>query len=578
MIDILKYFDEPVSQRQKQYETIRAVVKDRLSIKAAAERFGYKVSTVNSILRDVRNGKLKLFPDVNKGPRQRRTSIEIQEKILSYRKKKFSSPQIHKQLSGAGISVSVKTIERILSDAGFSKLKRRTFKELGITSKNKIIPERSAQIDFAKLKPFNIDCPAAGVFFFLPYIIESGIIDIAENCNLPESSDIGSIQASLSMLLLKLIGNERLSQMDSYDKEPGLGIFAGLNILPKSTFMSTYSCRTSETMLLEFQEKLIKQFINSYPQLYDGQFINLDFHSIPHFGEESEMEKVWCGSRSKAMKGANTIFAQDSRNNTIIYTRADILRKEEAQEIKRFIAFWKQVKGNVDETVVFDCNFTKYKLLDEMAEEGIKFITLRKRSRKLISDTLNIPKELWTKVNIPIPKRKYSKVSVYQDNNIVLRNCKNRFRQIIIKDNGRLKPTYIITNDKDLSIPKILEVYAKRWHIENKIAEMVSFFNLNALSSPLMIRIHFDILWTMIADTLYHRFAQDLRRFENNKASTIFKKFINMPGRVVYDGEKFIIKIRKRSHTPILIGVEKLNKPFAVPWLNNTTVEIVWTP
>lgn len=578
MIDILKYFDEPVSQRQKQYETIRAVVKDRLSIKAAAERFGYKVSTVNSILRDVRNGKLKLFPDVNKGPRQRRTSIEIQEKILSYRKKKFSSPQIHKQLSEAGISVSVKTIERILSDAGFSKLKRRTFKELGITSKNKIIPERSAQIDFAKLKPFNIDCPAAGVFFFLPYIIESGIIDIAENCNLPESSDIGSIQACLSMLLLKLIGNERLSQMDSYDKEPGLGIFAGLNILPKSTFMSTYSCRTSETMLLEFQEKLIKQFINSYPQLYDGQFINLDFHSIPHFGEESEMEKVWCGSRSKAMKGANTIFAQDSRNNTIIYTRADILRKEEAQEIKRFIAFWKQVKGNVDETVVFDCNFTKYKLLDEMAEEGIKFITLRKRSRKLISDTLNIPKELWTKVNIPIPKRKYSKVSVYQDNNIVLRNCKNRFRQIIIKDNGRLKPTYIITNDKDLSIPKILEVYAKRWHIENKIAEMVSFFNLNALSSPLMIRIHFDILWTMIADTLYHRFAQDLRRFENNKASTIFKKFINMPGRVVYDGEKFIIKIRKRSHTPILIGVEKLNKPFAVPWLNNTTVEIVWTP
>ncbi len=578
MIDILKYFDEPVSQRQKQYETVRAIVKDGLSIKAAAGRFGYKVSTVNSILRDVRNGKLKLFPDVNKGPRQRRTSVEIQEEILNYRKKKFSSPQIHKQLSEAGISVSVKTIERILTDAGFSKLKRRTFKELGITSKNKIIPERSAQIDFTGLKPFNIDCPAAGVFFFLPYIIESDIIDIAKNCNLPESSDIGSIQACLSMLLLKLIGNERLSQMDSYDKEPGLGLFAGLNILPKSTFMSTYSCRTSEAMLLEFQEKLIKQFINSYPQLYDGQFINLDFHSIPHFGEESEMEKVWCGSRSKAMKGANTIFAQDSGSNTLIYTRADILRKEEAQEIKRFIAFWKQVKGNVDETLVFDCNFTKYKLLDEMAEEGIKFITLRKRSKKLISDTSNIPKELWTKVNIPIPKRKYSKVSVYQDNNIVLRNCKNRFRQIIIKDNGRLKPTYIITNDKDLSISKILEVYAKRWHIENKIAEMVSFFNLNALSSPLMIRIHFDILWTMIADTLYHRFAQDLRRFENNKASTIFKKFINMPGRVVYDGEKFIIKIRKRSHTPILMGVEKLNKPFAVPWLNNTTVEIVWTP
>ncbi len=49
--------------------------------------------------------------------------------------------------------------------------------------------------------------------------------------------------------------------------------------------------------------------------------------------------------------------------------------------------------------------------------------------------------------------------------------------------------------------------------LDHKIAEMVSFFNLNALSSPLMIRIHFDVLWTMIADTLYRRFAQDLRRF-----------------------------------------------------------------
>jgi len=121
-------------------------------------------------------------------------------------------------------------------------------------------------------------------------------------------------------------------------------------------------------------------------------------------------------------------------------------------------------------------------------------------------------------------------------------------------------------------------VYAKRWHIENKIAELVSFFNLNALSSPLMIRIHFDILWTMIADTLYHVFANDLRRFEKELAPTIFKKFINMPGKVVYDGNRFIIKIRKRGHTPILKSVDKLVKPFAVPWLKNRSIEILWTP
>ena len=85
-----------------------------------------------------------------------------------------------------------------------------------------------------------------------------------------------------------------------------------------------------------------------------------------------------------------------------------------------------------------------------------------------------------------------------------------------------------------------------------QLAELVAFFNLNALSSPIMIRIHFDILWSLIADTLYHRFATDLRRFEKNIAPTIFRKFIDMPGRVVHDGNTFKIKIRKRAHTSVL--------------------------
>ena len=90
-----------------------------------------------------------------------------------------------------------------------------------------------------------------------------------------------------------------------------------------------------------------------------------------------------------------------------------------------------------------------------------------------------------------------------------------------------------------------------------------------------MIRIHFDLLWTFIADTLYHILAQDLRRFENHDSKTIFRKFINIPGKVVYDGTKFQIKMRKRAHTPILKSVEKLNKPVRIPWLNNLETEIL---
>jgi len=330
-------------------------------------------------------------------------------------------------------------------------------------------------------------------------------------------------------------------------------------------------------MLLDFQEQLVTRFKKNCPQLYGGDFINLDFHSIPHYGDESEMEQIWCGTRGKTLKGANTIFAQDSHSNVILYTRADILRQEEAQEIKKFVGYWKKVNGDLNETLVFDCKFTKYKVLDELTAEGINFITLRKRSPQLIADTCNLAAEKWQKIHLPIPKRKHQHVSVYETE-VRLKDCQHRFRQIIIKDHGRKQPTFIITNNFNLLLSIIIEVYAKRWHVENKLAELVSFFNLNALSSPIMIRIHFDVLWTVIADTLYHRLAQDLRRFEKHLAPSIFKKFINMPGKVVYDGEKFYIKIRKRAYTPILKSVAKLTQSFAVPWLDNKLMEIVWTP
>jgi len=576
LIGMADYFKKPASPKQKQYEAIRATVIDGKPIEVAAKRYGYKAGTIYSLLRDVRAGEIELFPVVKKGPRQKRTNPDIQDKIIEYRKMRLSTPDIQDRLAEETIRISSRTVERILKDAGFGKLKRRTNKELGKTIKNKIIPERSEHLDFSELEPFNVDCPAVGSFFFIPYILESGIIDIMKECELPDSSDIGSTQASLSMLLLKLIGPKRLSHVGTYDREPGLGIFAGLNVLPKPTYMNTYSCRCSETQLMNLQSKIITRLKKKYPDFYCSDYINLDFHSIPHYGDKSEMEKVWCGARGKTMKGANTVFVQDSQSNTILYTRADILRNEEAEEVKKFVTYWKKINGEVDETLVFDCKFTAYRVLDELEDDKIKFITLRKRYAKLIKKTLDLPPKEWDKVYISIPKRKYKHVSVHESE-VTLKHCSNTFRQIAIKDHGRSTPTFIITNNNELSMKDILEVYAKRWRIENKLAEFVAFFNLNALSSPIMIRIHFDILWTLIADTLYHRFAHDLRRFETNIAPTIFRKFIDMPGRVIYDGNKFVIKIRKRAHTPVLKEVEKLQKPFRVPWLSGKTVEIVWT-
>jgi len=575
MAGLKNLFESPQTPAQRRYEAIRAVEIDNLSVADAAKKFGYTASALYSFIRDVKTKKLNLFPISIKTP-ERRTPIEVSKQIIKHRKKNLSATDIKELMDDEGYKMSVRTIERIIEDAGLPRLKRRTQAERGLTKKQQSIPQKAKILDFKRLEPFVTDCPVAGIFYFLPYIIDSGIMDIVNKCKLPTSLAIESTQANLSMLLLKLIGNERLSNINNYNHEPGLGLFAGLTVLPKESYMTSYSCRTSEDMLLDFQKELLEKFTGIYSDFYKSDFINLDFHSIPHYGTESQMEKVWCGAKHQVLKGANTVFAQDSESNSILYTRADILRKDETKEVQNFVAHWKKIKGDVKETLVFDCKFTNYQILDDLNSENINFITLRKRNKKLIKDTMQIDDKQWTSLYIPIPKRKNKRCRTYESQTIIKKDCAP-VRQIIIKDHGRSEPTFIITNNNELKIKDILMIYAKRWRIENKIGEMVSFFNLNALSSSLMIRIHFDIIWTMIADTLYHRFAQDLPRFEHEKAGTLFKRFINMPGKISFDGSQFIIKIRKRAHTPILMKQKRMTEGVRVPWLDNKIVRIQWT-
>ena len=576
MTDLKTFFNHPASPRQRQYEALRAIVVDQLPVGQAAPRFGYTVTTLYSMLRDLKAGTLELFPAPVRGPQERRTPESVRQLVVKYRHEQLSATEISARLGEENYKLSVRTVERILADAGFPRLRRRSRLQRGRTQRNQQLPERTQALAFDTLKPFRVDCPVAGVWFFLPYVVEAGVIDIVGQCDLPSSAVVSAEQASLAMLVLKLIGSERLSHIAAYDHEPGLGLFAGLTVLPKASFMTTYSCRLSDALLQTFQQHLVDQFQTVYPQFYQGDCINLDFHTIPHFGNESQMEKVWAGARGKAMKGANTLLAQDAASNVILYTQADILRKDEAREIQHFVQYWKTLRHTVNETLVFDCRLTNYTVLNELMADGVQFITLRRRSQGLLKKAAALPDDAWQRVTLTIPKRKYNTCRVAQSE-VTLTGCNHPVRQLIITDHGRAQPTVMITNNRTLSLATLLEVYAKRWHIENKLAELVSFFNLNALSSPLMIRIHFDILWTLVADTLYHRLAQDLPRFEQQRADSLFRRFIDMPGQISYDGQDFTVSLRKRAHTPILMGVEALQRGVTVPWLDNRSVRYKWT-
>ena len=164
-----------------------------------------------------------------------------------------------------------------------------------------------------------------------------------------------------------------------------------------------------------------------------------------------------------------------------------------------------------------------FKLITETNNQMISEGKIWELGRKPLKEQ---EQSAWQKVKLAIPKRKHQKFLAHE-NEVLLKNCERPFRQIIMKDHGRADPSFVITNNRKLELVEVLMVYARRWRIENKLSELVDFFNLNSLSSPIMVRIHFDILMSVAASFLYQRFACDLPRFEKHLAPDIFRRFVD---------------------------------------------------
>jgi hypothetical protein len=566
-----KFFTHPEFEWQRRYEALRAMFVERMPHKAVADKFGYSSGYTRLLRHQFAHGKIDLAEPIPVGKTQRRrVSAETRGKIVEWRKKELSSGQISELLSEDGVELSVRTIERVVAEEGFPKLPRRTHIKAGVTVKGAEIPERSEIISLADLDGQRLSSETAGVFLFAPFLCQLDIAGIVNSAGLPGSKVIPAVNYLLSFLALKLIGTERYAHVGDHAFDQALGLFAGLNVLPKCTAMSTYSYSLDEKHIQRLQKAFIKNA--SGLGLYDGKFINLDFHTVPHFGEESVLEKHWAGARGKRMKGALTLFAQDSESKLILYTDADIKSSESDDQVLEFLSFWEAIRRGVKPTLVFDSKFTSYAKLSELnSVHKVKFITLRRRGGAMVENLDEIAE--WKKIHIPHEKRKYPDPRVHESF-IGLRNYKGDVRQVIVRDNGREKPTFLITNDFEMPLELLVGNYARRWRVENGIAEAVKFFHLNALSSPIVTKVHFDIALTMVADTLYTMLAKKLRGFEDCDAPKLYRHFVHGKGNILVDGRTVNVIYPKRAHNPILRQAPWDNLPMRLPGLGDVKLTL----
>ena len=558
------YFTHPTHDWQRRYEALRASFVERLPASVVADRFGYSVGYVHLLRHQFRHGKIDFSEPVPEGrAARRRVTAEVRGKIIAWRQRRLSAGEITELLSEEGVEISVRTVERVLAEEGFPKLPRRARLKIGLTVQGAEVPARSEAVGVAQLEGFRASSPGAGVFVFAPFLARFEVDELVRAAGLPGTQAIPARHYLLSFLALKLLGTERYAHVGEHGFDPGLGVFAGLNVLPKCTALSTYSYSLDEVHLTRLQQAFVKKAAKL--GLYDASVINLDFHTVPHSGDESVLETHWSGARGKRMKGALTLFAQDASSKLVLYSAADIQRAEANDQVLAFLSFWKRVRRGVPPTLVFDSRFTTYAHLSQLNAQGVRFITLRRRGKRLEEKVGKIRD--WQRITIPHDKRKYPHPLVHESR-VALRGYDGALRQIIVRGNGHEKPAFLITNDLEAPVELAVGHYARRWRVENGIAEAVKFFHLNALSSPILIKVHFDVVMTMIADTLYSELAQKLRGFELCDAPKLYRHFVRGGGTVEVRDGRVTVTYPRRAHNPILRAVPWQRLPQTVPGLD----------
>jgi transposase len=556
-----RFFLEPDTAAQRQYEALRAYFVDRVSTAEVSKRFSYTPGSFRVMCHHFRRNKPEFFQELKRGPQSQPKKSAVRELIVAMRKQNLSVYDIESALKTKGTPLSCTAIWEILREEGFSRLPRRGDQE----RPEKTRPETAAVADRRQfvLTDQRFETQLGGLFLLIPALVRCKITELVHKAGYPGSKMIPATQALLSLLALKLSGRRRKSHVMDLVFDEGIALFAGLNVVPKTTYLSTYSDSISPKMNDKFRAAWVS--VLQKEKLLEGESFNLDFHTIPFFGADEFVERHYLSKRSRSQKSILVFLAQDADSQVFCYSSANLLKREQPDEVLHFVEFWKKNSGKLPAELVFDSKLTTYKNLNQLNRMGITFMTLRRRSPKLLREIANAPRSAWRTVRLDVPHRIYQTPKVI-DRKVSLRDYDGEVRQLFITDLGHEEATILLTNDLKSSAKKRITRYAQRMLIENSLADSVDFFHLDSLSSAIRIKVDFDVILTEIASGLYRMIARKLPGFESAKARQVFRHFLDTPAQITIEDRTVEVALPKRAHNPLLIAAGLGEGSTPVPW------------
>src|SRR6266849_4684338 len=562
-----RFFLHATSPKQRQYEALRAYYVDERPATAVARDFGYSPGAFHVMCHHFRRQAAPVFfASPRPGPRGQPKKSAARESIIALRKRNHSIYEISAALKERQLPLSPTAVREVLKAEGFAALPRRLDEERPQRPQPTVEPV--ADVRAFSLAPRKFFTRCGGLFLFLPELARLDPGQLAQAARLPGSKMIPPAHALRSCLALKLWSIERKSHVMALAADEGLALFSGLNATPKKSYLREYSSRLTprhtDRLLAAWHDQL------AGCKLLDGASFNLDFHSVPYYGQDPIIEKHYLSARSRSQPGMLVFLAQDERSQTFCYSNADLRKGEEAEEIFEFIDFWEKAHGQRPRHLVFDSKLTTQANLARLDRMKIDFITLRRRSPALLREVYGLPRSAWRTIELDVPSRQYQTPRVYEQPVIL---CGRRFRQLFVLDLGHDKPTILLTN-QSASAPKLIARYARRMLIENSLSDAVRFFHMDALSSAVGLKVDFDMALLVIGSGLYRRVAQRMRGYGDAQARQIFRDLLDLPAQVEISDKEVRVEFHRRAHLPIILASDLCKRSVKIPWWSDRSLRL----
>lgn len=414
----------------------------------------------------------------------------------------------------------------------------------------------------------------AGVFLFLPLLAQLGFDRLVDSAGYPGSRMVPAVSALLSLLSLKLLDKERHSHINDFNFDEALGLFAGLNILPKKSFVTDYSYRTQRS----HQEQLLAAWIARLAPLLFPQpeAFNLDFHAIPYRGDPTGLDQHYLPLRGKAGVSVLTFFAQEQQSRVLCYANANLTRADQPGEVFRFVEYWQQLTGHDPQWLYFDSKLTNYAELARLQQRGISFVTIRRRGAASNRRLDCLPKSDWQKAHLAIPKRLHKDIR-YVEETVHLGGYDGDLRQIAVTGLGRERYTLFLSNNREVSARDVVLRYTRRNGVEDGLGISVNFFHLDCLASEVRLNVDLDVTLTVIANGCYRWLAEKLHGFAKAKPKEVYRKFVETAGRVEITADHLTVHFDRRAHNPILREADLDRDCPPIPWLRNRRLKYTYS-